>query len=387
MKAFAISLGLLAFAFTANAAVNIDVPPASLVASETEVEASTSLAVFEFGLTATDSETIESVSITLNSASATVDDINSIDLYSDDGDGVFDDSVDTEIGSETDIIIGSEMVIEVTGDNALVGDTMFVILQTSSDWDEVDDLTVTFNANGIITSADSPIFIEITTSAIVSPEATPTPTPTPTPSTTPTPTPTPTPVDDFGVTCSSGIVNGKLYKVEGSETVYLAAACQLKPFRGTAVFHARGHKFQNITTLASLNGVTVASKPALPAGGTLVKGSAQTVWFVTEDGKKKGFTSSAAFTRLGFNFGSVKTISDTDLNEIETSENVTEQSTHPEGAVVKCTTSSTVYMMKGNKKFAFTNPQPYLDRGHTWDAIAVIDCQSFKYEAGSNIAS
>jgi hypothetical protein len=191
--------------------------------------------------------------------------------------------------------------------------------------------------------------------------------------------------DDFGRTCDGGIINGKLYKASGGTTVYLAAGCKLRPFRGAAVFHARGHKFQNIITLSSLNGVEVSTKPALPAGGTLVKGSDKTVWFVTEDGKRKGFSSEKAFKRLGFNFGSVKIISDADLQELLTDSNIGETSEHPEGAVVKCTTSATVYMMKGNKRYAFSNPAPYLERGHTWDAIAVISCDAFTYQEGSNI--
>ncbi len=195
---------------------------------------------------------------------------------------------------------------------------------------------------------------------------------------------TPGDEDDFGKKCTSGIINGKLYKGEGS-TIYLAAGCRLKPFRGSAVFHARGHKFQNILPLPSTTGIEISDKPALPAGGTLVKGTEKTVWFVTEEGKRKGFASENAFKRLGFNFKSVKQISDTDLAFLTADTAIGDNTTHPEGAVIKCTTSATVYMMKGNKKFAFTNPQPYLDRGHTWDAIAIVDCNAFPYAEGSNV--
>ncbi|MGE5393080.1 MAG: hypothetical protein ACM3NH_05045 [Candidatus Saccharibacteria bacterium] len=195
--------------------------------------------------------------------------------------------------------------------------------------------------------------------------------------------------DDFGKVCPGGVIqNGKLYRIEGSNTVYLAAACSLKPFRGAAVFKARGHKFQDIRviTVSQVSPASISDKPALPSGGTLIKGSKSTVWFVTEDGKILGFVSEKAFKRLGFNFGSVKTISDSDLTTMQQGANIQENSPHPEGAVLKCTVGSTVYMMKGNKKLAFTNPQPYLDRGHTWDAIAVVDCGQFQYPTGSNVA-
>lgn len=193
--------------------------------------------------------------------------------------------------------------------------------------------------------------------------------------------------DEHGKLCGNGLRNGRLYKSGEGATVYLAASCRLKPFRGSAVFHARGHKFQDILPLPSTEGVEISSKPALPAGGTLVKGSKATVWFVTEGGKIKGFTSEKAFKRLGFDFRAVKLISDTDLTEMpQDTTNIDDTSAHPEGAVLKCRTAQTVYMMKGNKKVAFTNPAPYLERGHTWDAIAVIDCQQFPYQEGAPIA-
>lgn len=194
---------------------------------------------------------------------------------------------------------------------------------------------------------------------------------------------------DFGKDCNGGLIkNGRLYKIEGSDTVYLAASCRLKPFRGAAVFKARGHKFQDIKVLttAQAASLTISDKPVLPAGGTLIKGTKATVWFVTEDGKLKGFVSEKAFKRLGFDLRSVKAISDSDLSEMPITSNIEEFSAHPEGTVLKCSVNATVYMIKGDKKYAFTNPQPYLERGHTWDSVATVDCKQFQYPAGPDIA-
>lgn len=52
--------------------------------------------------------------------------------------------------------------------------------------------------------------------------------------------------DKVGVFCHNGLQNGKLYTQQGSDTVYLAAACRLKVFNGAAVDHAQGNKFMNI---------------------------------------------------------------------------------------------------------------------------------------------
>ncbi|MBX4187969.1 MAG: hypothetical protein KW793_02420 [Candidatus Doudnabacteria bacterium] len=194
--------------------------------------------------------------------------------------------------------------------------------------------------------------------------------------------------EDPTAVCAGGIINGRLYKLSGSEntTVYLAAGCRLKPFRGAAVFHARGHKFQNITELSSLSGITVSDHPALPASGTLVKGSDATVWVVTKGGKKRGFVSATAFTRLGFKFNTVNEISDSDLTTLETDEPVTENSTHPDGAVVKCGNSPEVFEVRGSSKFPFANADAFLNRGHSWEHITVVDCGRFYYTTGSIVS-
>ncbi|MBX4191217.1 MAG: hypothetical protein KW804_00220 [Candidatus Doudnabacteria bacterium] len=192
--------------------------------------------------------------------------------------------------------------------------------------------------------------------------------------------------DDFGKHCD-GIINGKLYKIGTNPTVYLAAGCRLKPFRGAAVFHARGHKFQDIITLPAtpptLN--EVSTDPALPAGGTLIKGSDSTVWFVTNKGKRKGFVSATAFTRLGFQFNAVKVIANTDLATMPVDTAVTESSEHPEGSIIKCTNAPTIFEVKSGKKSGFTNPDGFLNRGHGWDVVVIVDCANFQYLSGSNL--
>jgi hypothetical protein len=192
--------------------------------------------------------------------------------------------------------------------------------------------------------------------------------------------------EEHGKNCGQGIINGRLYKIGSEETVYLAAACRLKPFRGAAVFHARGHKFQNIIVLSSAPSVTpVTTEPALPAGGTLVQGTDPTVWFVTIKGKKKGFVSENSFKRLGFSFKSVKKISDSDLGTMSSDTPITETAEHPEGSIIKCGTSATVFEVKGNKRFPFTSIDAFEGRGHSFEHIALVDCGRFAYPEGTNL--
>ncbi len=64
-----------------------------------------------------------------------------------------------------------------------------------------------------------------------------------------------------GKGCPNNLINGRLYQVNGSGTVYLAAACRLKVFKGKAVGKAKGKKFKNILSVPSLAGLQVKVKP------------------------------------------------------------------------------------------------------------------------------
>ncbi len=52
-----------------------------------------------------------------------------------------------------------------------------------------------------------------------------------------------------GTECANGLNNGQLYRVGEDGPVVLAAACQLKVFKGQAVNHAKGNKFRNIVNI------------------------------------------------------------------------------------------------------------------------------------------
>jgi hypothetical protein len=186
--------------------------------------------------------------------------------------------------------------------------------------------------------------------------------------------------------CGNTLVNGRLYMVGSESTVYLAAACRLKPFRGAAVFHARGMKFQNIIKLSALpDGATISQKPVLPAEGTLIKGSDKTVWFVDSHGKRRGFVSANVFANLGFSFGQVQTIADTDLSLVPTSDNIASDTEHPDGALIKCGNSAAVFEVIGHARFPFANAEAFKTRGHSFDHILNVDCGRFRYLQGAPV--
>lgn len=186
--------------------------------------------------------------------------------------------------------------------------------------------------------------------------------------------------------CANSLLNGRLYKVGNSPTVYLAAACRLKPFRGNAVFKARGQKFQDIITLSSMPAnVSVSESPVLPAAGTLVKGSDRTVWFVTKDGARRGFVSGDHFRRLGFGFDKVQAISDSDLQLIPSTSPIETNETHPDGSLVKCSATPAIYQVIGKTKFPFANADAFRGKGHTFEHVLVVDCGTYQYPTGAPI--
>lgn len=52
--------------------------------------------------------------------------------------------------------------------------------------------------------------------------------------------------------CSNKLINGRLYQIGSGETIYLAADCALKVFKGKAVGKAEGKKFKNIIVLSEM---------------------------------------------------------------------------------------------------------------------------------------
>lgn len=189
----------------------------------------------------------------------------------------------------------------------------------------------------------------------------------------------------LGTHCSNNLINGRLYKIGVNSTVYLAAACRLKPFRGAAVFHARGQKFQNIIILNSLEGLSVSQRPVLPSEGTLVQGSGQTVWFVGPGETRRGFRTAAKFLALEFDFKQVKKISDQDLALLTEGAPIEESENHPSGSLLKCGNSATVFQIISGTRFPFSNANAFLNRGHAWESIANVDCGRFHYLHGAPI--
>lgn len=158
----------------ASAAVSVPTGPTSLVTSPTSFDSSSGpLAVFSLSLGQTAGETLSSVAVTINnngSSTASGTDFSSVAVYKDNGDGTFSAATDLLAGSQTTVNVGSPTLVSTGANNAIDGGKFFVTISTGASWSSAsapaDSITVTFAADGIITSANSPTVTAVTTSAI-----------------------------------------------------------------------------------------------------------------------------------------------------------------------------------------------------------------------------
>lgn len=158
----------------ALATVSLSAGPVSPITSPLILPASSQRVVlFTFSLNANSGETLSSVSVEVDKANSTTqvigNDVGSLQVYKDNGDGVFNPSSDALIGTNTGTIaINSPTTIPAS--YGLFGSgNYFVTLTTSSSWTAnapSDSITVTLPSNGIVTSANSPSINPVTTAII-----------------------------------------------------------------------------------------------------------------------------------------------------------------------------------------------------------------------------
>lgn len=154
------------------AVVTITAQPTSLVTSPMLAPANSEpIGLFKLSIGADASETLTSITVTVansGSSTATGADFDSLLVYRDDGDNVFDLPGDLLAGSQSSVNVGSATTIATSSNNSLPA-TFFVALSTGASWSDsapADSVTVSLAANGVVTSANSPTVTAASTSTI-----------------------------------------------------------------------------------------------------------------------------------------------------------------------------------------------------------------------------
>lgn len=99
----------------------------------------------------------------------------------------------------------------------------------------------------------------------------------------------------------------------------------------------------------------------------------------------KGSPKEEIFRKLGFSFDRVEIIEDDDLNTMPIDVNIDTDSTHPDGAIVKCSNATVVFKVNNGKKLPFTSSDVFFAKGHQFKHILSVDCGKFTYADGSPI--
>jgi surface antigen len=120
----------------------------------------------------------------------------------------------------------------------------------------------------------------------------------------------------------------------------------------------------------------------------LVKSSNGTIYMITDRGYKRGFTSSTAFEGLGYSWGSVAAISDSELAlypDDPAAPVLT--SPLPDGTLIKTPVNGTIYVITNGKKRGITSGTAFQNMGYDWGRVVTVQADVFNTigEAGPPI--
>jgi len=115
--------------------------------------------------------------------------------------------------------------------------------------------------------------------------------------------------------------------------------------------------------------------------GILVKGSGPTVYLI-ENGLKREILSSQIFTKLGYKWNKIMTISDGELMLYLTGDFVGYKS----GTLAKAAGDSTVYLLSGGQKQAFVSSEQFINMGYQWKNVLTVSAGELeRYFVGDNV--
>jgi len=183
--------------------------------------------------------------------------------------------------------------------------------------------------------------------------------------------------------------NNKIVKVPGKPTVYKIEDDTAKPILSAGVFEANGFAWTDLEEISQDELDTYAEGDNLNyPDGTLIKGSGPAV-FVVSNGQKRPLVSASAFLGLGYKWGNIKKIRDPEVSEYDTGDPVEEDSSFPDGSLVRLDGTAGVYRIEGGKKKPIRSSDVFVSNGYHWGEILVVPQKNKnrlnQYEPGSDV--
>lgn len=144
-----------------------------------------------------------------------------------------------------------------------------------------------------------------------------------------------------------------------------------------------------VSSAGAKAGVSVPTPTPAPAviypPSSLLKGSSPTIYYI-ESNQKRAFSSQAVFELLGYKFSDVKTVKDSELNNIPTGSVISQVDRHPNGALIKLNNNPKIYLLENNQLRWITTPAVFKSKGYSFDKVIVISEKELqRYQVGEEI--
>ncbi len=180
--------------------------------------------------------------------------------------------------------------------------------------------------------------------------------------------------------------NRSLIKAKNSSRIYMIEDEVKKPVPSEEVLEENG------LSMASVETVEEDELDSYPEGealnypdGTLIQGSKPAV-YVIADGKKRLIKNAKALVKLGYKKENIKKVKDAELGKYENGVAIDENSSHPEGSLVKVKGTAGVYQVKGGKLNSIISREVFEANKLKWNKVLEITKeQKEKFSQGSEL--
>src|SRR3989344_5034980 len=155
--------------------------------------------------------------------------------------------------------------------------------------------------------------------------------------------------------------------------VWLVTGGTRRGFTSAEVFMSHGYNFSQVVT-ASAEDVALPVGPIMTyADGTLVKGPSDPLVYLVTGGQKRGFTTGAVFTGLGFSFANIQSAPANTFADLPTGANL-DNATERHGAGVLVNASGTIWKMTATGRMGV--PDMTVFNSYGWSFAKVIAANS-----------
>lgn len=180
--------------------------------------------------------------------------------------------------------------------------------------------------------------------------------------------------------------NRSLIKTKNSSKIYMIEDEVKKPVPSKEVLEENG------LSMASVETVEEDELDSYPEGealnypdGALIQGSKPAV-YVMADGKKRLIKTAKALIKLGYKKENIKKVKDAELNQYENGTALDENSSHPEGSLIKVKGTTGIYQIKGGKLNPITSREAFEANNLKWNKVLeVAKEQKEKFSQGSEL--